>query len=50
MMPRFIDNLDAVVKAIGPQQVGVVWGLATTNWTSESERDQFLSELNEPRG
>lgn len=44
-MPRFIDNIDAVVNAIGVQDVGLVWGLASTHWDNETERDQFLNAI-----
>lgn len=41
-MPKFVDNIDAVVSAIGVQDVGIVWGLATVNWDDEVDRDTFL--------
>ena len=44
-MPRFIDNLDAVVNSIGVDSVGLVWGLANVPWESESDRDQFLNAI-----
>lgn len=44
-MPRFVDNIDAVVNAIGVEDVGVVWGLATAHWENEVERDQFLNAI-----
>ena len=44
-MPRFVDNIDAVVKAIGVEDVGLVWGLASTYWENEVERDQFLNAI-----
>lgn len=44
-MPRFVENLDAVVSAIGIEDVGLVWGLAMSPWQSETERDQFLNAI-----
>lgn len=49
-MPRFIDNIDAVVNKIGTNNVGLVWGLANINWTNDVERDDFLDMLTMPRG
>ena len=39
------DNISAVTNAIGATNVGLVWGLANMNWTSEEERDEFLRAL-----
>jgi hypothetical protein len=47
-VPRFIDNLDAVVNSIGTQDVGLVWGLATTPWENEVDRDAFLDAITNP--
>lgn len=44
-MPNFVDDLQAVVDAIGPDHPGVAFGLAMTNWESAEQRDQFLSQL-----
>lgn len=44
-MPRFVDNLDAVVNFIGVDNVGVVWGLANIPWQSADDRDQFLNAI-----
>lgn len=49
-MPRFVDNLDAVVQSIGASNVGLVWGLANIHWQSEEDRDAFLMEIAEQRG
>lgn len=48
-MPRFVDNVDAVVSKIGTQNVGLVWGLANINWENDAERDNFLDILTMPR-
>jgi hypothetical protein len=47
-VPRFVENVDAVVAAIGTEDVGLVWGLATTPWESETDRDMFLSAITNP--
>jgi hypothetical protein len=49
-MPRFIDNIDAVVAKIGTENVGLVWGLANVNWDSDVERDDFLNTITTPQG
>lgn len=41
----FYDNIDAVVRAIGLRQPGVVWGLASVSWDSLEERNTFLNQL-----
>ena len=49
-MPRFVDNLDAVVSYVGIEDVGVVWGLANMPWQSEADRDQFLNAITTQAG
>jgi hypothetical protein len=49
-MPRFVDNVDAVVSKIGTSNVGLVWGLANINWENDAERDDFMDMLVMPRG
>lgn len=44
-MPRFIDNVDAVVGRIGTSDIGLVWGLASVNWKDDAERDTFLESI-----
>jgi hypothetical protein len=44
-MPRFIDNVDAVVSRMGTSNVGLVWGLANINWQDDAERDTFLDSI-----
>lgn len=44
-MAKFVDNIDAIVKAIGASDPGLVWGLAGVRWESAQERDAFLAEI-----
>lgn len=39
------DNIDAAVKAIGLRAPGIVWGIATTQWQTPQQRDEFLNLL-----
>jgi hypothetical protein len=39
------DNIDAVVRAIGFTQPGVVWSLAQVSWDSLEDRNNFLDQL-----
>jgi hypothetical protein len=48
-VPRFVDNVDAVVSRIGTSDVGLVWGLASINWGDDSERDTFLDSITKPQ-
>lgn len=48
-MPRFVDNVDAIVNKIGTVNVGLVWGLANVNWANDAERDDFVDMLIMPR-
>lgn len=41
----YVDDIAAVVDAIGLRSVGVVWGLGMTQWKSEAERDEFLGQI-----
>jgi hypothetical protein len=41
----YVDNIAAVVDAIGMRSVGVVWGLGMTQWESEEQRDSFLAQI-----
>lgn len=49
-MARFVDDIDAIVNAIGTSNPGIVWGLANVNWASDQERDSFLQEITSPKG
>lgn len=44
-MPLFVDNIDAIVSAVGIEDVGLIWGLANTPWESAEDRDQFLNAI-----
>jgi 2C-methyl-D-erythritol 2,4-cyclodiphosphate synthase len=44
-VPLFVDNVDAIVSAIGIEDVGLVWGLANTPWQSADDRDKFLDAI-----
>ncbi len=48
-MPRFVDNVDAVVSRIGTSDVGLVWGLSSVNWADDAERDTFLDSITKPQ-
>jgi hypothetical protein len=48
-MPRFVDNVDAIVSKLGTSNVGIVWGLANINWANDVERDDFIDMLTLPR-
>lgn len=48
-MPRLEEDIDAIVSIIGPEHVGIVWGLANHNWSSADERDQFLRAIKKSR-
>ena len=47
-MPRFVDNVDAVVSKLGTSNVGLVWGLSNIAWDNDVERDEFLDALMRP--
>lgn len=38
----FVDDLAAAVDALGVEPVGIVWGIANTQWASPEDRDEFL--------
>lgn len=38
----FIENLDAAVRYLGAQQLGIVYNLASVQWESSEDRDAFL--------
>jgi hypothetical protein len=47
-MPNFVDDVAAAVDALGPQHVGIIWGIGLTNWKDAAERDQFLRDITAP--
>lgn len=42
-MPRFVENVAAAYDALGPDKVGLIWGIGITNWDTDEQRDQFLA-------
>lgn len=44
-MPDLASDIDAIVQAVGVEDVGLVWGLANQNWKSAQDRDAFLEAL-----
>lgn len=49
-MPQFIDDLEAVVNAIGIDKPGLAFDLAHIPWESADDRNAFLTELTRPMG
>jgi hypothetical protein len=41
----FLDNLDAAALRLGYQYLPIAWGLASVNWPSPKQRDDFLDLL-----
>lgn len=44
-MPLFVENIAAAYDALGPEKVGLIWGIGITNWESADQRDQFLKTI-----
>lgn len=49
-MPQFIDDLEAVVNAIGVDKPGIAFDLAEIPWESAEQRDSFLQQLTASMG
>lgn len=49
-MPQFIDDLEAVVNAIGVDKPGIAFDLAEIPWDSVEQRDGFLQQLTQNMG
>jgi hypothetical protein len=50
-VPSFVEDVAAAVDVLGPEHVGLIWGIGLTNWDSADHRDQFLrSILTAPKG
>lgn len=49
-MPSFVEDLAAAVDALGPEHVGIVWGIALTDWESAEQRDSFLKSIKSQPG
>jgi len=41
----FLDNLTAATSALGNENIGAAWGLASIQWASRDDREQFLDAL-----
>ena len=48
-MPNWMEDIAAAVDALGPEPVGIIWGIGHTNWESPEQRDSFLARLKEPQ-
>lgn len=48
--PSMIQNIEAIVAAIGTDKIGLTMDLALTEWDSADQRDEFLATLTSPRG
>ena len=44
-MPSFVDDIAAAVDALGPEPVGIIWGIGMTNWETAEARDEFLAAI-----
>jgi hypothetical protein len=42
-MPSFEEDIAAAVDVMGVQAAGVIYGLGMTAWSSEEDRDAFLT-------
>lgn len=49
-MPQFIEDLAAVIEAIGTDKPGIAFGLANANWEDAEQRDEFLRRLTQKGG
>ena len=41
----FLDHFTAAVSALGHENIGAAWGLASIPWQSEADRTGFLNAL-----
>lgn len=41
----FVDNLNSAALRLGYQYLPLAWGLASVNWPSTKDRDDFLDLL-----
>jgi hypothetical protein len=49
-MPDIIADLTAAAEAVGPEKLGIIFGIAQIPWTSAAQRDEFLAALTGPSG
>jgi hypothetical protein len=46
----FLDNLDAFLAATGVENAKMAWDFAELPWQTDSQRDEFISGLTQPKG
>lgn len=44
-MPKFVEDLQAAVDALGDTEPGMLMGIALASWDSADQRNAFLTEL-----
>jgi hypothetical protein len=44
----FVDNFNQAATVLGYQYLPLAWGLASVNWESTKDRDDFLYSLVRP--
>lgn len=44
-MTSFLKDIAAAAEAFGPDKIGLIFGVAMTQWESEDQRDRFLAEV-----
>lgn len=49
-MPDLISDLTAAADAVGPEKIGIIFGIAMVPWESAQQRDDFLTALTGPSG
>lgn len=43
--PTFIEAISDATEALGVKHVGIIWGIAHTDWQSRDELREFLTGL-----
>ena len=46
----FQEDIDAAVKRFGVKDIGLIWGLGTTSWGDDNQRDAFLDAAKKSLG
>ena len=46
----FQQDIDAAVKRFGVKDIGLIWGLGTTPWDDDDQRDAFLDAAKKSLG
>ena len=44
----FLDNFNQAATKLGYKYLPIAWGLASVNWPSTKDRDEFLDALVRP--